>query len=201
MSGFTICVSGQMSVVRRTFHAWLQEHGARVAKSVTGATTHLVTTGVEADNPTRKVLEAIKKRVPVVTEAFIRACVAQGRAVADLDPFLLIAPGELDDSASPGPVVGSGSAAGPGTSAGAHTGEDARRALLRLRRAASVVTPSASDPRSEAAASQVMLAETWNGALDPTGWWIAEKLDGVRAFWVRHREYLHGGCCGCARRC
>ena len=28
----------------------------------------------------------------------------------------------------------------------------------------------------------VMLAKTWTGS-DPTGWWISEKLDGVRAVW------------------
>ncbi|CAG8437533.1 7141_t:CDS:10 [Diversispora eburnea] len=29
----------------------------------------------------------------------------------------------------------------------------------------------------------VLLADTWKSDLDPTGWWISEKLDGVRAFW------------------
>jgi len=29
----------------------------------------------------------------------------------------------------------------------------------------------------------LLLAETWDNALDPQGWWMSEKLDGVRAFW------------------
>jgi len=29
----------------------------------------------------------------------------------------------------------------------------------------------------------VLLAETWDGQLDPSGWWMSEKLDGVRAYW------------------
>lgn len=29
----------------------------------------------------------------------------------------------------------------------------------------------------------LLLAETWDGALDPTDWWMSEKLDGVRAYW------------------
>lgn len=29
----------------------------------------------------------------------------------------------------------------------------------------------------------LLLAERWDNALDLTGWWISEKLDGVRAFW------------------
>jgi DNA ligase-1 len=30
------------------------------------------------------------------------------------------------------------------------------------------------------AATQVLLAETWSEDIDPTGWWMSEKLDGVR---------------------
>ena len=30
------------------------------------------------------------------------------------------------------------------------------------------------------AASRVLLAETWSEDVDPTGWWMSEKLDGVR---------------------
>ena len=29
----------------------------------------------------------------------------------------------------------------------------------------------------------VLLAETWNDTIDPTGWWLSEKLDGVRCYW------------------
>lgn len=25
--------------------------------------------------------------------------------------------------------------------------------------------------------------QTWEDAMDPTDWWISEKLDGVRAYW------------------
>ena len=28
-----------------------------------------------------------------------------------------------------------------------------------------------------------MLAEKWEPEIDPTGWWMSEKLDGVRAVW------------------
>ena len=30
------------------------------------------------------------------------------------------------------------------------------------------------------AATQVLLAETWSEDVNPTGWWMSEKLDGVR---------------------
>lgn len=32
-------------------------------------------------------------------------------------------------------------------------------------------------------APPIMLAESWDNAADLTGWWISEKLDGVRAYW------------------
>lgn len=34
----------------------------------------------------------------------------------------------------------------------------------------------------------VLLAKTWRGQ-DPTGWWLSEKLDGVRAYWTG-REFV-----------
>jgi DNA ligase-1 len=35
----------------------------------------------------------------------------------------------------------------------------------------------------EAGGPPVLLAETWDNALDLAGWWMSEKLDGVRAYW------------------
>ncbi len=35
----------------------------------------------------------------------------------------------------------------------------------------------------EALAPPLLLAESWDGVSDPTGWWLSEKLDGVRAYW------------------
>jgi DNA ligase-1 len=32
-------------------------------------------------------------------------------------------------------------------------------------------------------APPLLLAESWDSVIDPTGWWLSEKLDGVRAFW------------------
>ena len=29
----------------------------------------------------------------------------------------------------------------------------------------------------------VLLAQSWDGAQNPKGWWLSEKLDGVRAYW------------------
>ena len=36
---------------------------------------------------------------------------------------------------------------------------------------------------------KVLLAETWNDEVDPTGWIMSEKLDGVRCFWTGTSMY------------
>lgn len=32
-------------------------------------------------------------------------------------------------------------------------------------------------------APSLLLAQTWDGETDPAGWWMSEKLDGIRAYW------------------
>ena len=32
-------------------------------------------------------------------------------------------------------------------------------------------------------APRLLLAETWNEEIDPSGYWLSEKLDGLRAYW------------------
>ena len=36
---------------------------------------------------------------------------------------------------------------------------------------------------SSATVPPILLAESWNSAADISGWWMSEKLDGVRAYW------------------
>ncbi len=43
-----------------------------------------------------------------------------------------------------------------------------------------ISTPVAKNTTS---APPLLLAESWNPETDPTGWWLSEKLDGVRAYW------------------
>src|SRR3954469_15241642 len=42
-----------------------------------------------------------------------------------------------------------------------------------------------SEKRAAAAekAAPVLLAEVWEETIDPAGWWMSEKLDGMRAYW------------------
>ncbi|KAL1528122.1 hypothetical protein AB1Y20_009486 [Prymnesium parvum] len=180
LSGLTICVTGQMSTVRRTFHAMMQAHGARIALSCTGAVTHVVTTACEADNPTRKVLQAIAKGTKVVTEQFIHDSIAAGHAV-DPAPYFLIDPSAPPPGA--GPVV-----MGNTVAAGA-----ALRGVIAAARGAGPIVHVNGNAASAAAASGVMLANKYSEALDPTGWWISEKLDGVRAYWDGENFYSRNG--------
>ncbi|CAF4532125.1 unnamed protein product, partial [Rotaria magnacalcarata] len=38
-----------------------------------------------------------------------------------------------------------------------------------------------------------LLAETWSEDIDPTDWWMSEKLDGVRAYWSGSNFYSRQG--------
>ena len=44
----------------------------------------------------------------------------------------------------------------------------------------------------ESAGPPLLLAETWDTATDLAGWWMSEKLDGVRAYWDG-RQFLSLG--------
>ncbi|HYE17855.1 MAG TPA: DNA ligase [Tepidisphaeraceae bacterium] len=44
-----------------------------------------------------------------------------------------------------------------------------------------------------AKAAPVLLAESWDGVLDPAGWWMSEKLDGIRAYWDGARMWSRLG--------
>src|SRR3954470_9926576 len=55
--------------------------------------------------------------------------------------------------------------------------------IERVGSAAAPTRKSADRAAADAKAAPVLLAESWDGNLDPAGWWISEKLDGVRAYW------------------
>jgi DNA ligase-1 len=43
--------------------------------------------------------------------------------------------------------------------------------------------PAQTDDEADASAPPLLLAESWDNAADLSGWWMSEKLDGVRAYW------------------
>src|SRR5437588_1391444 len=48
---------------------------------------------------------------------------------------------------------------------------------------AALPAPARPGKEDGAAAPALLLAESWDGVADPAGWWLSEKLDGVRAYW------------------
>ncbi|MGO8750290.1 MAG: DNA ligase [Thermoguttaceae bacterium] len=57
-------------------------------------------------------------------------------------------------------------------------GEEAER-----QRIGGELPPKPVKPAAEKDGPPLLLAQSWDNALDLTGWWMSEKLDGVRAFW------------------
>src|SRR3989442_9560427 len=45
------------------------------------------------------------------------------------------------------------------------------------------VPPARQKKEGESEGPPLLLAESWDFLADPTGWWLSEKLDGVRAYW------------------
>jgi DNA ligase-1 len=46
-------------------------------------------------------------------------------------------------------------------------------------------------PKEGVIKPSLLLAEVWDRVLDPTGYWMSEKLDGVRALWnAKNREFI-----------
>lgn len=60
-------------------------------------------------------------------------------------------------------------------------------ALLAL---ALMVAPAAA---SEPAAPPLLLAEAYRSGIDPSGYWVSEKLDGVRAYWDGRQLFFRSG--------
>src|SRR6266446_1668509 len=50
-------------------------------------------------------------------------------------------------------------------------------------RVGSALPAAPRDADAEGKAPPILLAESWDGNADPAGWWLSEKLDGVRAYW------------------
>jgi DNA ligase 1 len=76
---------------------------------------------------------------------------------------------------------------------------------MNARLAGQASAPQAQSPRAQTPRAQraprsgdpleggVLLAEKWTPATDPTGYWMSEKLDGVRAYWDGEGLYSRNG--------
>src|SRR5713101_1808456 len=50
-------------------------------------------------------------------------------------------------------------------------------------RSGGAVPERAKEAKKDGPAPPLLLAERWDGAMNLAGWWMSEKLDGVRAYW------------------
>ncbi len=48
-------------------------------------------------------------------------------------------------------------------------------------------------PATEQASPALLLANIWNPSIDPTGWWISEKYDGLRGYWDGQKLWSRKG--------
>jgi DNA ligase-1 len=64
-----------------------------------------------------------------------------------------------------------------------YRGEEAEKARLGDAAVAPPPRKRTTPSGEEAEAPPILLAERWDSFQDPKGWWMSEKLDGVRAYW------------------
>ncbi|MCE9610505.1 MAG: DNA ligase [Chthoniobacter sp.] len=48
-------------------------------------------------------------------------------------------------------------------------------------------------PTADAGGPALLLANVWNPSIDPTGWWISEKYDGLRGYWDGRKLWSRKG--------
>lgn len=53
--------------------------------------------------------------------------------------------------------------------------------------------PGASASPTEKEAPPLLLANVWNPSMDPTGWWMSEKYDGLRGYWDGQKLWTRKG--------
>ena len=58
-----------------------------------------------------------------------------------------------------------------------------RGEAVELARLGQTVTNTPAPTKTAVVAPPLLLAESWNPETNPSGWWLSEKLDGVRAYW------------------
>lgn len=52
---------------------------------------------------------------------------------------------------------------------------------------------SAASPPTEKDSPHLLLANVWNPSIDPTGWWMSEKYDGLRGYWDGRKLWSRKG--------
>jgi DNA ligase-1 len=165
------CFTGVLSKDRASLEADCLKLGILCNSGVRARTTHVISTAGEVAKNTKKIQDACKQSKPIVTEDFMTECIDAGDVV-DYKPFLLtpcMATPQKPSSKSTGASKSSPSK-GPANLSNTQGAAEARTVLLAHKYEAEQ-----------------------KGNLDPTGWWMSEKLDGVRAYWSGEAFYSRAG--------
>ncbi|CAK0799263.1 unnamed protein product [Prorocentrum cordatum] len=99
--GQTFALSGKLALPRKEYEETIRKHGGDVAASVTTAVTFLISTEDDVKAVSQKVATALGRKLPVVQEGFVGACVTAKRL---LEPgkFAIKAPVAKKRAASKG---------------------------------------------------------------------------------------------------
>ena len=65
--------------------------------------------------------------------------------------------------------------------------------LLACKLIAKPEDPVGTNSTGETQAPLLLLADVWNASIDPTGWWMSEKYDGLRGYWDGQKLWSRKG--------
>jgi DNA ligase-1 len=195
LNGKTVALTGRFTLMTRKQAAEaLIQRGARVSSKITPSVSVLFV-GEKAGS---KVSKAKSLSIPVHTEATLNALL--GQAPAAPSPSTTLADGEVayvqGSAAKPYTLKNIGGVYSCSCPAWRNQSRPIDRRTckhLKAFRGAAVelarvgmphtATPKGAASTKTSADPGVMLAQRWDPAQDVTGWWMSEKLDGVRAYW------------------
>eukprot|EP00039_Didymoeca_costata_P003886 m.70352 g.70352 ORF g.70352 m.70352 type:complete len:678 (+) comp12124_c0_seq2:98-2131(+) len=167
LGSICLCFTGTHSKPRAQLMQECYDADIPTSEGVRARTTHVVATPNEIAANTSKIQAAISKGKHIVTEDFMHACIAAGHVV-NHDQYMLKT------------GVGSGGTGGGASKPSSSAGKT------------KYVAPKGNSS-SAAEACKVLLAKKWDEGMNPTGWWMSEKLDGVRAYWDGKNFYSRNG--------
>lgn len=202
LQGKIITITGRLSKPKSHYEAIINANGGTYSATMTKKVTHVV--AKQVDGASTKLERARKLGIKVVPETFL-----SGLPEAPKRPTASVDGG--DDPNTPLHVMNDGDVVQVPGSGGTHeirfsggvyycscmawkmqknpvdkrTCKHMRKYLgdaFETNRVGSVA-PIVKPTNVKEGAYKVLLAKKWTEGQDPTGWWLSEKYDGVRAYW------------------
>ncbi|KAH3756566.1 hypothetical protein Pelo_11594 [Pelomyxa schiedti] len=88
LDGLTFAISGKLSRNQANTKTWIESHGGRVTSQLSGKTHLLLSTEAYVTKRGSKACQAEQLRVPIVSEQFVKDCIAKC-TIVDVFPCLL----------------------------------------------------------------------------------------------------------------